>query len=52
MSGHEHSKRCYWDFLEARWVCRPEVDDPEPATEFPALVVTAEQPVGAAADGS
>jgi hypothetical protein len=24
--GHEHTKRCYWDFLECRWVCR--LDEP------------------------
>jgi hypothetical protein len=24
--GHEHTNRCYWDYLECRWVCRPAAD--------------------------
>lgn len=52
MSGHEHTKRCYWDYLEARWVCRPELDEPELAREFPAVVLTADEPVGAPLDGN
>lgn len=52
MSGHEHTKRCYWDYLEARWVCRPELDEPELAREFPAVVLTADEPVGAPVDGN
>jgi hypothetical protein len=51
MSGHEHTKRCYWDYLEATWVCRPEVAEPEVA-EFAAVVVAADEPVGATADGN
>lgn len=47
MAGHEHTARCYWDYLEARWVCRPELDEPESATEFPAVAVAVEEPVGA-----
>ena len=50
MSGHEHTKRCYWDFVDARWVCRPEVDEPALATNFPAVVLTTEAPVGVTAD--
>lgn len=50
MSGHEHTKRCYWDYLEARWVCRPEVDEPAAVTAFPEVVVTADVPVGVAPD--
>lgn len=50
MSGHEHTKRCYWDFREARWVCRPELDEPELATEFPAVIVMSDEPVGVAAE--
>lgn len=50
MSGHEHTKRCYWDYLEARWVCRPDLD--EPAIEFAAVVVSTGDPVGAVADGT
>jgi hypothetical protein len=49
MSGHEHTKRCYWDYLEACWVCRPEIDEADQAVEFPAVVVTADEPVGATA---
>ena len=52
MSGHEHTRRCYWDYLEARWVCRPELDEPEPAIEFAAVVVSRGDPVGAVADGT
>jgi hypothetical protein len=48
MSDHEHTKRCYWDFREARWVCRPTADDETAVTEFPAVVVTTEQPVATA----
>jgi hypothetical protein len=47
---HEHTKRCYWDYLEARWVCRPEVAEPDAAVEFPATVVSADEPVAAVAD--
>jgi hypothetical protein len=49
MSGHEHTKRCYWDFMEARWECRPELDEPQ----LVGVAVAAEQPdepVGAIAD--
>jgi hypothetical protein len=21
--GHAHGTRCYWDYRECRWVCRP-----------------------------
>ena len=49
MSGHEHTNRCYWDYLEARWECRAAREDDESATEFPAVVVTTELPVAAAA---
>lgn len=48
MSGHEHTRRCYWDFQEARWQCRPETAEPEPVTEFPAVVLSTDEPVGAA----
>lgn len=51
MSGHEHTKRCYWDFREARWECRPEVDEPQ----LVGAGATAEQvtaaPAAASADG-
>jgi hypothetical protein len=50
MSGHEHTKSCYWDYLEARWVCRPEIAEPDGTVEFPAVVVTADEPVGATSD--
>jgi hypothetical protein len=49
MSGHEHTKRCYWDFMEARWECRPELDEPQ----LVGVAVATEQsdePVGATAD--
>jgi hypothetical protein len=45
MSRHEHTKRCYWDFVEARWECRPESDEPQQATEFPAVEVRVGEPV-------
>ena len=45
MAGHEHTKRCYWDYLEARWVCRPEVAEPDVPLEFPATVLVIEEPV-------
>lgn len=22
-SGHQHTVRCYWDCMQAGWVCRP-----------------------------
>lgn len=25
--GHDHTDRCYWDYLECHWVCRPASDD-------------------------
>lgn len=25
-SGHQHTVRCYWDCMQAGWVCRPAVD--------------------------
>lgn len=52
MSGHEHTKRCYWDYLEARWVCRPELDEPALVTEFAAAVLATNEPVGASIDGN
>lgn len=48
MSDHDHTKRCYWDFREARWICRPAAAEATPVTEFPAVVVTPEQPIVAA----
>jgi hypothetical protein len=51
MSGHEHTKRCYWDYLEARWECRAERHDPQAVAEFPAVEVRVEEPaVSAVAD--
>ena len=44
MSRHEHNKRCYWDYLEARWECRPEMDEPQAVTEFPAVEVRVDEP--------
>ena len=44
MSRHEHTKRCYWDYLEARWECRPETDEPQAVTEFPAVEVRVDEP--------
>ncbi|MFL6111439.1 MAG: hypothetical protein ACJ786_08820 [Catenulispora sp.] len=45
-TGHEHTRRCYWDFREAQWVCRPAAaPDASAATEFPPVVVATEQPV-------
>ena len=49
MSGHEHTKRCYWDYLEARWECRPELAEQDAVTEFPAVEVRVDEPVVAAA---
>lgn len=52
MSGHEHGKHCYWDYREARWVCRPEPAEPDLAGNFPAVVVSIDDPVVAVADGA
>ena len=24
--GHQHTKRCYWDYRECRWVCPAEIE--------------------------
>lgn len=50
MAGHEHTKRCYWDFREARWVCRAARAEDDPVTEFPAAEVRIEEPVGVATE--
>ncbi|MDT4940774.1 MAG: hypothetical protein QOJ34_863 [Pseudonocardiales bacterium] len=49
MSGHEHTNRCYWDYLEARWECRPAREELAAVTEFAAVVVRPEAPVDATA---
>jgi len=48
MAGHEHTRRCYWDYLEARWECRPEKDEAQPVTEFAATEIRLDEPVVAA----
>jgi hypothetical protein len=48
MSGHEHTKRCYWDYLEARWECRPEQDEPQAVTEFSAVEIRLDEQAAAA----
>jgi hypothetical protein len=50
MAEHEHTKRCYWDYFEARWECRPEAAEPAAVTEFPAVVLTTPEPVPATTD--
>jgi hypothetical protein len=27
---HRHTKACWWDLFEARWVCTPVADDADP----------------------
>ena len=49
MAGHEHTKRCYWDYRIAAWVCRPERAEDDPVMEFAALALTEQRPVAAAA---
>jgi hypothetical protein len=50
MAGHEHTKRCYWDYRIAAWVCRAERPEDDEVAEFPALEVSFEAPVAAGAD--
>jgi hypothetical protein len=37
--AHEHTKRCYWDFLECQWVCR--LDEAAVAVSVEAVPVEA-----------
>ena len=49
MSGHEHTNRCYWDFIECRWVCRPARVEDDEVVAFAPVEVVGEPAVAVAA---